>query len=178
MERSIVARATEILYALGEFRAGLSLIEIKILRLFHVHTSCPLTLRERALNPFYHSKVTHSSSINTPQTLFISTRSSISYTKLVQKPQIPPLENEDTTSSSLVLRHHTVVPHICCKLAGHASLPVSHLKRRRMAPRLQMFFLLNGLGKDLGPAFTRESGAGRFDELGMNEVGPAERSIT
>ena len=84
-----------------------------------------------------------------------------------------------TTSNnplSVVLGHNLIIPHIRSKLAGHAPLPIRNFKRRRVAPRLQVLFLLDSAGKRFRPTLAREGGTSRLNELRMDEVCATEKS--
>lgn len=74
------------------------------------------------------------------------------------------------TGISIKRPHNVVSPHVRRKVTLHARLPVRHLERRRVAPRLQHELLLDDAGKVLRPALARELRCRRFDQPGMNEV--------
>ena len=74
------------------------------------------------------------------------------------------------TGISIKRPHNVVSPHVRRKVTLHARLPIRHLERRRVAPRLQRELLLDDAGKMLRPALARELRRRRFDQPGMNEV--------
>ena len=74
------------------------------------------------------------------------------------------------TGISIKRPHNVVSPHVRRKVALHARLPVRHLERRRVAPRLQRQLLLDDFPEVLRPAFPRELRRRRLDQLRMNQV--------
>ena len=84
--------------------------------------------------------------------------------------QLPSRYDTSRPPPSIILIHQLVPFHIRRKVTLHARLPVRHLERRRVAPRLQRELLLDDAGKVLRPALARELRCGRFDELGVDEV--------
>lgn len=73
-------------------------------------------------------------------------------------------------SDSLVLVHERVLRHVRRKVARDALLPVRHLERRRVAPRLERELLVDHALEAARPLQARERGDRRFDEPRADEV--------
>ena len=75
------------------------------------------------------------------------------------------------TPSPSIERSHDIVPaHVRREVALHTLLPVRHLERRRVAPRLERELLLDDAREVLRPALARELGRGRLDQPRVYQI--------
>lgn len=74
------------------------------------------------------------------------------------------------TIISVKFAHGRVPPDVCRKVALHAHDPRGALERRRVAPRLERELALDDAREVRGPGLARERGAGRRDELRVEQV--------